>query len=89
MCIRDSSRQVAEERKDKLRRALIKDQQKTTLDDLFSQISAGQIKDLNLIIKADVQGSVEAVRQSLEKLSNDCLLYTSWTNCASWARMCA
>ena len=53
------------------RRALIKDQQKTTLDDLFNQISAGQIKDLNLIIKADVQGSVEAVRQSLEKLSND------------------
>ena len=65
------SRQVAEERKDKLRAALIKDQQKTTLDDLFSQISAGQIKDLNLIIKADVQGSVEAVRQSLEKLSNE------------------
>ena len=65
------SRQVAEERKDKLRAALIKDQTKTTLDDLFSQISAGQIKDLNIIIKADVQGSVEAVRQSLEKLSND------------------
>ncbi|MGN0803611.1 MAG: translation initiation factor IF-2, partial [Candidatus Faecivicinus sp.] len=65
------SRQVAEERKDKLRAALIKDQQKTTLDDLFNQISAGQIKDLNVIIKADVQGSVEAVRQSLEKLSND------------------
>ena len=65
------SRQVAEERKDKLRAALIKNQQKTTLDDLFSQISAGQVKDLNLIIKADVQGSVEAVRQSLEKLSND------------------
>ena len=65
------SRQVAEERKDKLRMALIKEQQKTTLDDLFSQISAGQVKDLNLIIKADVQGSVEAVRQSLEKLSNE------------------
>ena len=65
------SRQVAEERKDKMRAALIKEQQKTTLDDLFSQISAGQIKDLNIIIKADVQGSVEAVRQSLEKLSND------------------
>ncbi len=65
------SRKVAEERKDKLRAALIKEQQKTTLDDLFSQISAGQIKDLNIIIKADVQGSVEAVRQSLEKLSND------------------
>ena len=65
------SRQVAEERRDKARAALIKAQQKTTLDDLFNQISAGQIKDLNVIIKADVQGSVEAVRQSLEKLSND------------------
>ena len=65
------SRQVAEERKDKLRAALIKSQQKTTLDDLFNQISAGQVKDLNLIVKADVQGSVEAVKQSLEKLSND------------------
>jgi len=65
------SRQVAEERKDKLRAALIKSQQKTTLDDLFSQISAGQVKDLNIIVKADVQGSVEAVKQSLEKLSNE------------------
>ena len=65
------SRQVAEERKDKLRAALIKSQQKTSLDDLFNQISAGEIKDLNIIIKADVQGSVEAVRQSLEKLSNN------------------
>ena len=65
------SRQVAEERKDKLRAALVKSQTKTSLDDLFNQISAGQIKDLNLIIKADVQVSVEAVRQSLEKLSND------------------
>ena len=62
---------MAEERRDKARAALIKSQQKTTLDDLFSQISAGQVKDLNVIIKADVQGSVEAVRQSLEKLSND------------------
>ena len=65
------SRQVAEERKDKLRAALVKTQQKATLDDLYSQISAGQIKDLNLIIKADVQGSVEAVKQSLEKLSTE------------------
>jgi len=45
--------------------------QKTTLDDLFSQMKEGEVKDLNVIIKADVQGSVEAVRQSLEKLSND------------------
>ena len=64
------SRKVAEERKDKARAALIKAQTKATLDDLFNQISEGQIKELNLIIKADVQGSVEAVRQSMEKLSN-------------------
>jgi translation initiation factor IF-2 len=65
------SRQVAEERKDKLRAALVKSKSQTTLDDLYNQISAGEVKDLNLIIKADVQGSAEAVRQSLEKLSND------------------
>ena len=44
---------------------------KLTLDGLFSQIQAGSIKELNLIVKADVQGSVEAVKQSLEKLSNE------------------
>ena len=44
---------------------------KLSLDDLFSQIQAGNVKELNLIIKADVQGSVEAVKQSLVKLSND------------------
>ncbi|MCD8131720.1 MAG: translation initiation factor IF-2 [Lachnospiraceae bacterium] len=42
-----------------------------SLDDLYGQIQAGQLKQLNMIIKADVQGSVEAVKQSLEKLSND------------------
>ncbi len=65
------SRRVAEERKDKLRAALVKNTSTSTLDDLFSQISQGEVKDLNLIIKADVQGSVQAVRQSLEKLTND------------------
>ena len=45
--------------------------QKVTLDNLFSSIQEGELKDLNIIVKADVQGSVEAVRQSLEKLSND------------------
>lgn len=44
---------------------------KLSLDDLFSQIKAGNVKELDLIIKADVQGSVEALRQSFEKLSND------------------
>lgn len=44
---------------------------KMTLDDIFSQIQAGNLKELNIIVKADVQGSVEAVKQSLVKLSND------------------
>ena len=44
---------------------------KMTLDDVFSQIQAGNLKELNIIVKADVQGSVEAVKQSLLKLSND------------------
>lgn len=45
--------------------------QRMSLDDLFLQIQAGNVKELNLIVKADVQGSVEAVKQSLEKLSNE------------------
>ncbi len=44
---------------------------KVSLDDLFTQIQQGKVKDLNIIVKADVQGSVEAVRQSLERLTND------------------
>lgn len=44
--------------------------QKVSLDDLFSQIQSGNVKELNIVVKADVQGSVEAVRASLEKLSN-------------------
>ena len=44
---------------------------KMSLDDLFSQIQSGNVKELDLIVKADVQGSVEAVKQSLEKLSNE------------------
>ena len=50
---------------------MIRQQSKVTLDDLFSKISDGELKSLNLIIKADVQGSAEAVRQSLTELSND------------------
>ena len=42
-----------------------------SLDDLFSQIKSGNVKELNIIVKADVQGSVEAVKQSLLKLSNE------------------
>ncbi len=62
---------VAEERKNKEREEMIRRSEKVTLDELFSKISDGQLKNLNLIIKADVQGSVEAVKQSLIELSND------------------
>ncbi|MCC8013842.1 MAG: translation initiation factor IF-2 [Eubacterium sp.] len=65
------ARQVAESIIAKSRIDMLKDTQKISLDDLFSQIQAGSVKELNIVIKADVQGSVEAVRASLEKLSND------------------
>ncbi len=65
------SRQVASERRDKQKAERLKSMSKVSLDDLFSKIEEGQIQDLNLVVKADVQGSVEAVRQSLEKLSGD------------------
>ncbi len=65
------SRQVAEERRDKQKVEQLKNLSKVSLDDLFSQIAEGQVKDLNIIVKADVQGSVEAVKQALEKLSNE------------------
>lgn len=66
------ARQVAERIKAQGRVQMIgQTPNKVSLDDLFSQIQEGKMKELNIIIKADVQGSVEAVRQSLEKLSND------------------
>jgi translation initiation factor IF-2 len=65
------AREVVEKRKEKIKEEQFKAQHKVSLDDLFDQIKEGQVKELNIIIKADVQGSVEAVKQSLEKLSND------------------
>ena len=65
------TRQVAEERKDKQKADMLKNLSKVSLDDLFGQVEEGKIQDLNIVIKADVQGSVEAVRQALEKLSNE------------------
>lgn len=65
------SRQVAEQKQDKVRQEKMNAHQKVSLEDLFSQIKTGEVKDLNLIIKADVKGSIEAVKQSLLKLSND------------------
>ena len=65
------SKLVAAERKNKEREEMIRSNEKVTLDDLFSKISDGNVINLNIIIKADVQGSVEAVKQSLTELSNE------------------
>ena len=65
------ARELVEQRKHKAKEEEFSRYQKVTLDNLFSQISEGEIKELPIIVKADVQGSVEAVKQSLEKLSNE------------------
>lgn len=71
MYVADVSKKVAEERRNKIKAEQLKSMSKVSLEDLFSHIADGEIKTLNIVIKADVHGSVEAVRQALEKLSND------------------
>lgn len=65
------ARELVAQRKAKQKEEQFNMQTKVTLDNLFDQMQLGDIKELKIIVKADVQGSVEAVRQSLEKLSND------------------
>ena len=65
------ARELVEQRKEEERVKANAPVTKVSLEDLFSQIQAGEMKNLNLIVKADVQGSVEAVKASLEKLSNE------------------
>jgi translation initiation factor IF-2 len=65
------ARELVEERKHKQKQEQFSQYQKVTLDNLFNQIEQGSMKELAIIVKADVQGSVEAVKQSLEKLSNE------------------
>ena len=60
-----------EQRRNEQKEQLFNSQTKVTLDNLFEQMQQGDMKELKIIVKADVQGSVEAVRQSLEKLSNE------------------
>ncbi len=66
-----TAKHLMERRKRQARDKALKVSSRVTLDDLFSQIEKGNLKQLNIIVKADVQGSVEAVKQALEKLSND------------------
>jgi translation initiation factor IF-2 len=65
------ARQLVEERKDKAKESAHGPVKAVTLDDLYAQIKEGNMKELNIIVKADVQGSAEAVKASLQKLSND------------------
>ncbi len=65
------ARELVEERKEKEKEKTLGVAKKVTLDDLFSRIQQGEIKDFNIIVKADVQGSAEAVKTSLEKLTNE------------------
>ncbi len=65
------ARELVEQRKHEAKEAEFNARTKVTLDNLFDQMKLGEVKELKIIVKADVQGSVEAVRQSLEKLSND------------------
>ena len=65
------ARELVEQRKAEEKAKANAPIQKVSLEDLFNQIQAGEVKDLNIIVKADVQGSAEAVKSSLEKLSND------------------
>ncbi len=65
------ARQLVEQRRNEERERQMRQSNRVSLDKLFDQMSKGEVKDLNIIVKADVQGSVEAVKQSLEKLSND------------------
>jgi len=65
------AKQITSERTAQKREVAIQSRTRISLDDLFSHIQQGEVRDLNIIIKADVQGSIEALKQSLEKLSNE------------------
>ncbi len=65
------ARELVEQRKQQAKEEVFKQYQKITLDNLFDQMQVNDMKELNVIVKADVQGSVEALKQSLEKLSNE------------------
>ena len=66
-----TARDMASKRKEKLKIETLNSSHKVSLEDLYNQIREGKVKELAIIVKADVQGSVEAIKQSLEKLSTD------------------
>lgn len=72
-CVADekTARQISDIKKNKIKEEHYASTARVSLEDLFAQIKEGKVKELNIVVKADVQGSVEAVKQSLEKLSNE------------------
>lgn len=66
-----TAREMAESRKQKIKEEHLQSTHRVSLEDLYSQIQEGKVKELGVIVKADVQGSIEAIKQSLEKLSTD------------------
>lgn len=66
-----TARGIADAQKNKEREDMIQTTQKVSLEDLFNKIQEGNLKDLNIVIKTDVRGTIDAVKQSFEKLSND------------------
>ncbi len=66
-----TARKIAEHRQELARESAIEKQKRLSLEDLFSQMQKGEVKELNIIVKADAQGSIEAIRKSLEDLSTD------------------
>ncbi|MEY8762116.1 MULTISPECIES: translation initiation factor IF-2 [Clostridium] len=66
-----TAREIANKRKQKVREEHLQSAHKVSLENLYNQIKEGKVKELNIIVKADVQGSVEALKQSLQNLSNE------------------
>jgi translation initiation factor IF-2 len=66
-----AARNIADARKNQIREAQMKQSSKVSLDDLFEKIKLGEVKDLNIIVKGDVRGSIEALSQSLNKLDTE------------------
>ncbi len=67
----EKAREIAQKRQELARQSAIEREKRVSLEDLFSQMKSGEVKELNVVLKADAQGSIEAIRKSLEELSTD------------------
>ncbi|WP_457681306.1 translation initiation factor IF-2 [Thermovibrio sp.] len=67
----EKAREIAEKRQELARESALEREKRVSLEELFAKMQAGEVKELNIVLKADAQGSIEAIRKSLEELSND------------------